>query len=181
VTPIGSNVQIPLDIRLVTATNLNLHQAVANGIFREDLIYRINTVEITIPPLRNRAEDIPLLANHFLAVYANKYRKGKKSLGSETLGHLQRYNWPGNIRELQHAIERAVIMSESQNLHKNDFLLTGKKSSERKTVTNLEDMEREAIVAAIEKYEGNMSKVAKELGLGRTTLYRKMTKYGLEK
>jgi two-component system response regulator HydG len=181
VTPIGSNVQIPLDIRLVTATNLNLHQGVANGVFREDLIYRINTVEITIPPLRNRTEDIPLLANHFLVVYTNKYRKEKKSIGPDTLSHLQRYSWPGNIRELQHAVERAVIMSESQTLSKNDFLLTGKKNSERKTVTSLEDMEREAISAAIEKYEGNMSKVAKELGLGRTTLYRKMAKYGLAK
>jgi two-component system, NtrC family, response regulator HydG len=181
VVPIGSNVQIPLDIRLITATNLDLHDAVTNGIFREDLIYRINTVEIALPPLRNRPEDIPILASHFLSVYASKYRKEKKSIGAEAINHLQRYSWPGNVRELQHAMERAVIMSENQTLGKNDFLLTGRKGSEKKIVTNLEDMERDAIVSAIEKYKGNMSKVAKELGLGRTTLYRKMTKYGLEK
>jgi two-component system, NtrC family, response regulator HydG len=178
ITPLGSNKPIAIDIRLVSATNLNIHESVSAGQFREDLLYRINTVEITLPPLRMRPEDIPLLATHFLKLYSSKYRK-EKFIGSEALKHLQKYSWPGNVRELQHAIERAVIMSDQAELTSRDFLFSSRREGDKREVFNLDDMEKNAITAAIRKYNGNMSKVAKELGVGRTTLYRKMIKYKL--
>jgi two-component system, NtrC family, response regulator HydG len=180
--PLGSNTPVPVDVRLVSATNLSIHEAVSAGEFREDLLYRINTIEITLPPLRQRKEDIPYLADHFLKQYVTKYRKENKTLNSEALHYLQKHTWPGNVRELQHAIERAVIMSENTELSKHDFLFAIKKEQpDKKDVLNLDDMERNAILNAIDKHQGNLSKVARELGVGRTTLYRKMTKYGLEK
>jgi DNA-binding NtrC family response regulator len=182
VIPLGSNKPVGIDIRLVSATNLDVHAAVESGKFREDLLYRINTVEITLPPLRDRPDDIVLLANHFLRIYAMRYRKTNRSIGEEALKNLQQYRWPGNVRELQHAIERAVIMSEHPILTKSDFLFTGRKELHvPKETLSLDDMERKAILLAIQKYQGNMSKVAKELGVGRTTLYRKMVRYGIEK
>lgn len=182
IIPLGGHKPMPIDIRLVCATNLDIHAAVQNGQFREDLLYRINTVEVTLPPLRMRTEDIPLLAKHFLQIYSTKYRKENKSITEEALHHLQKHRWPGNIRELQHTVERAVIMSEHTALNKQDFLFSSKKEiSNKNEALNLDDMERNAILTAIQKYGGNMSKVAKELGVGRTTLYRKMTKYGLDK
>jgi two-component system response regulator HydG len=178
IIPIGSNTPVAIDIRLVSATNSNLHEAVATSQFREDLLYRINTVEITLPPLRQRTDDIPILANHFLNIYKAKYRK-EKTIAPETLKYIQKYSWPGNVRELQHAIERAVIMSEHSELAPRDFLFSSRKEADKKEVINLDEMEKNAITIAIRKYQGNMSKVSKELGIGRTTLYRKMTKYGL--
>jgi two-component system response regulator HydG len=178
ITPIGGNTPVSIDIRLVSATNSKLHDAVGTNQFREDLLYRINTVEITIPPLRQRPEDIPLLARHFLDIYTAKYRK-EKNIGTETLKYIQKYSWPGNVRELQHAIERAVIMSEHSELAPRDFLFSSRKETDRKEIINLDEMEKNAITAAIRKYQGNMSKVSRELGIGRTTLYRKMSKYGL--
>ena len=181
IVPLGSNKPVAVNVRLICATNLDIHGAVEKGEFRQDLLYRINTVELTLPPLRERAEDVPLLARHFLKMYLSKYRKEEKSISDEVLKFLQQHAWPGNVRELQHAIERAVIMSEHTQLRKQDFLLSNKKeTSGAKEALNLEGMERKAIIQAIEKYHGNMSKVAKELGVGRTTLYRKMTKYGLK-
>jgi DNA-binding NtrC family response regulator len=181
IIPLGSNKPVAVNVRLICATNLDIHGAVAKGEFRQDLLYRINTVELTLPPLRERPEDVPLLAKHFLKMYLSKYRKEEKSISDEVLKFLQQHTWPGNVRELQHAIERAVIMSEHTQLRKQDFLLSNKKeTSAPKEALNLESMERKAIIQAIEKYNGNMSKVAKELGVGRTTLYRKMTKYGLK-
>jgi transcriptional regulator with PAS, ATPase and Fis domain len=180
--PLGSNTPVPIDVRLISATNLSIHEAVSSGEFREDLLYRINTIEITLPPLRQRKEDIPYLADHFLKQYVTKYRKENKTLSNEALHYLQKHTWPGNVRELQHAIERAVIMSEHTELSKHDFLFAVKKEQqEKKEALNLDDMERNAILNAIDKHQGNLSKVARELGVGRTTLYRKMTKYGLEK
>lgn len=181
ITPIGSTIPVPINIRLITATNIDIHQAVGKGQFRDDLFYRINTVEVNLPPLRERTEDIPMLANYFSRLYSAKYRKGDKKIPNETILHLQKYPWPGNIRELQHAIERAVIMSEKVDLTKNDFPFTTRKVSPAKQEPlNLDDMEKNAIIAAIEKHKGNLSNVAKELGVGRTTLYRKMSRYGLE-
>lgn len=184
VIPLGSNKPVSVNVRLICATNLVIHDAVAAGLFRGDLLYRINTVEITLPPLRMRTDDIPLLAQHFLRMYTTKYRK-EKTLDDDTIKYLQDYAWPGNVRELQHAIERAVIMSEHAVLKKNDFLFASRKGAPapatRQEPLNLDDMERNAIITAIQKYQGNMSKVAKALGVGRTTLYRKLTKYGLEK
>lgn len=181
VVPLGSTIPVPINIRLITATNMDIHDAVSNGKFRDDLLYRINTVEINLPSLRERKEDIPSLANYFAKLYSAKYRKGEKHLSPETVSHLQKYSWPGNIRELQHAIERAVIMSDKRELTRNDFILTPRKAaSPKQEALNLDDMEKNAIIAAIEKHKGNLSNVAKELGVGRTTLYRKMSKYGLE-
>jgi DNA-binding NtrC family response regulator len=182
ITPIGGNKPIPIDVRLICATNQNIQNAVLAGEFREDLLYRINTVEIALPPLRMRAEDIPVLAKNFLKVYTAKYRKENKTLSEEAIRYLTQYSWPGNVRELQHAIERAVIMSEENTLRKNDFLLSSQPNiGDRTDAHNLDELERKTILSAIQKYKGNMSKVAKELGVGRTTLYRKITKYGLDK
>jgi DNA-binding NtrC family response regulator len=179
IVPLGSNKPVSINIRLVCATNLDIHDAVHNGKFREDLLYRINTVEITLPPLRQRIEDIPLLAKHFLKIYSARYRKENKTISDEAIQYLQKYAWPGNVRELQHAIERAVIMGDQAILVKNDFLFSKKQPPAKTEELNLDEMEQSAIVRAIEKHHGNMSKVAKELGVGRTTLYRKMVKYGL--
>ena len=182
VTPLGSSRPIPVDVRLISATNIDLQQAVRSGQFREDLLYRLNTIVITLPPLRDRTEDIPMLADHFLRIYTTQYHKGEKNISQETIRHLQKYTWPGNIRELQHAVERAVILSDQSTLQKNDFVFSSITQVAGNTEAfNLDDVERKTILAAIQKYNGNLSKVAKELGVGRTTLYRKMEKYGLDK
>lgn len=184
VVRVGTNKPIPVNIRLICATNMPLYNMVRENTFRQDLLYRVNTVEIHLPPLRERDDDIPLLAQHYLNIYAEKYQKGMMQLAGETLVKLQQYHWPGNIRELQHALERSVIMSESNVLQPSDFLLQepGQSPSIEQHVSstlNLEDVERSAIRNAILKHNGNLSRAAKELGLGRTTLYRKMSKYGL--
>lgn len=181
VTPLGANIAVPVNIRLISATNIDIHNAVVIQEFREDLLYRINTVELTIPALRERPQDIIPLAEHFIVMYSNRYRKEVKPLDDEATKHLLGYAWPGNIRELQHAVERAIIMSESDKLKKSDFLLSRRETKVKKEVMNLEEMEKRAIESTIMKHSGNLSKVAKELGLGRTTLYRKLTKYGLDK
>lgn len=182
VVPLGASASIPVDIRLICATNIDIRLAVDSGAFREDLLYRINTVTITLPPLRQRTEDIPILAAHFLQEYVTKYRKENKRLTDEAISALTKYQWPGNIRELRHAIERAVIMSEQTEITRKDLMLTSTREiTEKKDELHLDTMERKAIIMAIQKYQGNMSKVAKELGVGRTTLYRKMAKYGIEK
>jgi DNA-binding NtrC family response regulator len=154
---------------------------VADGTFRQDLLYRINTVEIKLPALRKRTEDIPVLAQHFLHIYAQKYRKPGMKISKTAIKQLQQYAWPGNIRELQHAIERAVIMSDVYELGPEEFLLTSpvRKSEEKNLTYNLEEIEKTAIQQAIKKYQGNLSMAAKELGFGRSTLYRRMEKYGL--
>jgi DNA-binding NtrC family response regulator len=178
---VGSNKPIKVDIRLVCATNQSVYGMVNDGTFRQDLLYRINTVEIKLPPLRERTEDIPVLATHFLNMYAQKYRKPGMKISRETIKQLQQYAWPGNIRELQHALERAVIMSDSYELSPDEFLLSSpsKKSEEKNLTYNLEEIEKAAIQNAIKKYQGNLSLAAKELGFGRSTLYRRMEKYGL--
>jgi two-component system response regulator HydG len=183
VTRIGTNKAIPVDIRLICATNMHVHEMVMENTFRQDLLYRINTVEIFLPPLRERQDDIPQLANHFLKQYSQKYRKEFSSFTSSAMELLQRYPWPGNIRELQHAIERAIIMAEGNQLDSRDFFfLSAKPASEKATVSNtlnLDDMERSTIQRAIDKNGGNISKAAKELGLTRASLYRRLEKYGL--
>ncbi len=182
VTRIGSNQAIPIDIRLICATNMPIYDMVADSSFRQDLLYRINTVEIHLPPLRNRIDDIPLLAEHFTEMYASKYRKPGKKLKPATLKKLQRYSWPGNIRELQHAIERAIIMSETDALEPDDFFFLSQKPDTIKKVEdtlNLDDLERDVIQKAVDKYHGNISKAARELGLTRASLYRRLEKHGL--
>jgi transcriptional regulator with PAS, ATPase and Fis domain len=180
VTRVGSNQHIPVDIRLICATNMPLHQMVKDGTFRQDLLYRINTVEIKVPPLCDRIEDIPLLAQHYLAHYARKYHKQVTSISTGAIEKLKRYPWPGNIRELQHSIERAVIMTDSESLQESDFLFNRPVSSINTSETlNLDEVEKAAIVKALGLSGGNISKAADELGLTRASLYRRMEKYGL--
>jgi two-component system response regulator HydG len=181
VTRLGANKPIPIDVRLICATNMPIHKMVAEKNFREDLLYRINTVEIHVPPLRERLEDIPLLAEHFLKIYSKKYHKPLKNISSATLKKLEKYHWPGNVRELQHALERAVIMSEAKALQPTDFFFTTSEIKEEKLVLanyNLEEAEKALIRKAIRKHGGNISNAAKELGLTRTSLYRRLEKYG---
>ena len=180
VTRVGSNQAIPVDIRLICATNMNLHKMVQEGTFRQDLLYRINTVEIHVPPLTDRVEDIPMLANHYLNHYAKKYHKQVTTIAPEAMDKLKRYAWPGNIRELQHAIERAVIMTDSASLQETDFLLSRSLTSNAPANTlNLDEVEKAAIAKALQMHSGNISKAADELGLTRASLYRRMEKYGL--
>jgi two-component system response regulator HydG len=182
VTRIGSNKPIPIDIRLICATNMPIYDMVADNSFRQDLLYRINTVEIHLPPLRDRQEDIPLLAGHFVNDYCKKYRKTSKTLSASGIKRLQKYSWPGNIRELQHAIERAVIMSEEDTLSPEDFFFLANNPSSNDIQAdnyNLEEIEKNIIQKAINKHNGNISKAAKELGLTRASLYRRLEKHGL--
>lgn len=179
---LGSNKSRAMDIRLICATNMDIDQMVRDNKFRQDLLYRINTVEIEVPPLRQRIEDLPLLANHFLNIYAKKYKKHLKSISSGSLKKLESYHWPGNIRELDHAIERAVIMSDSQILQPEDFLLTITETDEPGGSIqdyHLATMEKLVIQKALKKFDGNVSQAAKELGLTRASLYRRMEKYGI--
>jgi two-component system response regulator HydG len=182
VTRVGSNTPRPFDIRLICATNLLLMEMVEEGTFRQDLLYRINTVNIEIPPLRERTEDIPRLAEHFLSIYAKKYRKEGMRTGAATMKKLEAYHWPGNVRELQHAVERAVIMSSSDVLKPDDFLFApaSRKGDEVLIDSlNLDDAEQAVIEAAMRRYGGNISRVARELGLSRAALYRRLEKYDL--
>ncbi len=180
VTRVGSNQAVEVDIRLICATNMPLAQMVSEGKFRQDLLYRINTVEIMIPPLSDRIDDIPMLANHFLNFYGKKYRKEILSISPEAMNKLKKYPWPGNVRELQHAIERAVIMADSATLQESDFLFSRKGTDAIAADTlNLDEVEKSAVVKAIQLHNGNISKAAEELGLTRASLYRRMEKYGL--
>jgi len=183
VTRLGTNKAIPIDVRLVCATNMPLHEMVGRNEFRQDLLYRVNTVELQLPALRERLDDVPLLVESFLETYGKKYHKPNIKIQSGGLACLQAYHWPGNIRELQHAIERAVIMNESGALKAEDFLLTPSEIPEGGDVHfedfNLERVEKTVIRKAIDKYHGNISQAAKELGLTRSALYRRLEKYGL--
>lgn len=176
---LGENEPVSIDCRIIAATNNDLHAMVEEKEFREDLLYRLNTVELTIPPLRERSSDIALLAGHFLDIFSQKYRKSKMDLEDDAIKYLSGYVWPGNVRELQHAVERAVIMSDGHRLSSGDFLLDDKKVNLPPSTLNLDEMEKVAIEKAIAKNQGNISKAAKELGLGRTTIYRKLDKYGI--
>ena len=180
---LGSNRQIPIDIRLICATNMPLNQMVNEHKFRQDLLYRINTVVIQLPPLRDRRSDIPLLAHHFLKFFKQKYQKPRLQISSSTLKKLQEYAWPGNIRELRHAIERAVILSENDDLIPTDFISRAEEGNSLEDAQlesyNLEKIERWAIQKVMIKHGGNISKAADELGLTRATLYRRLEKYEL--
>jgi two-component system, NtrC family, response regulator HydG len=179
---VGTHKPIPIDIRLVCATNMHIHEMVAENMFRQDLLYRINTVEVNLPPLRDRPEDIPLLIDHFIRMYCHKYRKTKKTITASAIKRLQKYKWPGNIRELQHAIERSVIMGDSDVLAPEDFFFLNKAADSDQKMSdnyNLDDVEKMVIQKAITKNDGNISKAAKELGLTRASLYRRLEKHGL--
>ncbi|WP_420386396.1 sigma-54-dependent transcriptional regulator [Roseivirga sp.] len=181
VTRIGENKSIDLDIRLICATNAQLDELVKNEEFRQDLLFRINTIEIHLPPLRERSDDIPLLAKHFLDQYKQKYKKAGLFIPDYIFARLSKYDWPGNIRELQHAIERAVIMSDGKQLQVSDFNLKETNEAELGQLDsfNLDDLEKWAIESAIKKHQGNVSHAAKELGLSRGALYRRMEKHDI--
>ena len=179
ISRLGSTRALPIDVRLICATNANIREMVENGQFRQDLLYRINTIEIHIPPLRERGEDIVLLAEFFLKKFAHKYKKEVQGLTREAKQKLMRYPWPGNVRELQHAMERAVILSKAAWLKPNDFMLTPqpeKKKSELEEILNLEQLELNAIKRALKLRHGNVSEAAELLGITRYALYRKMSK-----
>ena len=189
VTPLGSNQAIPIDIRLITATNVPIYQLASQNQFRKDLIYRINTVEIVLPPLRERGDDVELLARHFAAHYAPKNHKAIPDFAPATLTKLKQHTWPGNIRELQHAVERAIIMAEGDVLQPHDFSFSTMELDQPQPAATgaivfdqqlpLSEIERETIRRVIEKNKGNISKSAKELGLTRTALYRRLNKHDI--
>ncbi|MBI9052191.1 MAG: sigma-54-dependent Fis family transcriptional regulator [Bacteroidales bacterium] len=181
VFPIGSNLSTKIDVRLVCATNVSLHTLVENNLFRQDLLYRINTVEINVPPLRDRSDDIPQLANHFIDTFCKKYRRQRIKLPDYVERKLQKYKWPGNVRELQHTIERAVILCNESIFKSSDFdFLEGRAHKENQFETfNLEEIEKWAVENCIKKYAGNISRASIELGLTRGALYRRIEKYGI--
>ncbi len=181
IVKLGSNSQIPINIRLITATNRDLNKMITEGLFREDLLYRINTICIDLPPLRDRGNDILLIAEFYLRKYASKYEKYGLKINQKGMDKLLTYNWPGNVRELQHTIEKAVILADDKVLNEDSFSLSNHAVSNtndlhRKT---LEEVEKEMIIANIQKDKGNMSTVAKNLGISRQTLYNKMKRYGI--
>ena len=179
---LGAVDPISIDVRLICATNSDLREKTNDGSFRQDLLYRINTIELHIPPLRERGEDIILLAEHFLSLYNRKYRKEIRGLTREAKAKLMKYAWPGNVRELQHTLERAVILSEHSMLRPDDFLFPSarsEKSEETDEELNLEKLERRTVERALRISGGNMSRAAELLGITRFTLYRKLEKLGL--
>jgi two-component system response regulator HydG len=181
ITRVGSNKTISTDVRLICATNNDIHQMVESERFRQDLLYRINTVEIHLPPLRERSGDILLLANHFLNFYAKKYRKNISKISSQAQQKLNHYSWPGNVRELQHSLERAVIMCEGDILDQDDFFFASKRKQDDVAIDsyNLDEIEQKIIIKVLKQNQGNITQAARELGLTRTSLYRRMEKYGL--
>jgi len=180
---LGTNEPIPVDIRLICATNMPMTELANEARFRKDLIYRINTVEITVPPLRNREDDIVLLANHFAKIYSDKYIKPAVEFDRRAIEKLKSYHFPGNVRELQYTIERAVIMSDGDILQAEDLIFSpiesaGLSAEEPKDL-KLSTIEKNTILRVIEKHHGNITKAAKELGLTRTALYRRLSKYDI--
>lgn len=180
VTKLGDNLPIPIDIRLIAATNKNLPEMIDKGTFREDLLYRINTITIELPPLRQRGNDILLLSEFYLQKYSEKYNKNNLKISDRAKRKLLQYSWPGNVRELQHSIEKAVILSEKNLLTEEYFTLSQNtvKNKNLKNVT-IEEMEKIMIINAINTEKGNMSLVAKKLGITRQTLYNKLKKYDI--
>ena len=183
ISRLGATASTEIDVRLISATNANLYKMVDEGTFRQDLLYRINTIEITLPPLRDRRNDILLLADYFLKRYAQKYKKKVPVISRESQKMLLDYPWYGNVRELQHVMERVVILADTATLKPTDFMLKPnaniEKTEETSKVYNLETLELQTIEKALKLYGGNISKAAKELGLTRAALYRRMEKYGL--
>lgn len=181
ITKVGDNKAIDIDVRLISATNMPVDKMIKEGSFREDLLYRINTIQIHLPPLRERIDDLPILANHFLSSFSEKYKKGTLVFKKSTLNKLAKHEWPGNIRELQHTIEKAVIMSSDNFVKAEDLMFQTVENSEETDAElfNLAINEKKLIEKALIKFEWNMSKTANELGINRSTLYDKIKKYEL--
>jgi DNA-binding NtrC family response regulator len=182
IIPVGSNKPVPIDVRLITATNKYLSEMIKDNLFREDLMFRINTIQIEIPPLNQRAEDIVLLTEHFLKIYGKKYGKSQLRISATAVEKLRKYEWPGNVRELQHMMENSVIMADDdiikpENLHFSTSISTGKSLSDNSL--NLNNIEKLTIKEALFKHKGNINQTAKELGITRKTLYSKIEKYDL--
>lgn len=183
VTPVGEEQPIDLDVRVIAATNCSYAQLTDETRFRQDLLYRLNTIELTLPALRERREDIPLLVDHYLGIYAQKYQRPKPSITAATLAELVQYDWPGNVRALRHSIERALVLSTDNYLSLEHFSLpkkvTNNSHPEIQQNLNLEQLEKNTVITALKKHQGNISHAAQDLGLTRTALYRRMEKYGL--
>ncbi|WP_294628746.1 sigma-54 dependent transcriptional regulator [uncultured Bacteroides sp.] len=178
ITRIGSNKVVPVDIRLISATNKDIPEMVKEGLFREDLFYRINTIHLEIPPLRERGNDILLFAETFLRRFASKYQRPELRMHEQTMEKLRSYHWPGNIRELQHAIEKAVILCEGSVIRPKDILVKQTwKPQTTHTVPNLEEVERQAIETAILQNNGNLTAAAEQLRISRQTLYNKLKRF----
>jgi len=178
IVKLGSNIPVSIDIRLISASNKDLNNMINDGLFREDLLYRINTITINVPPLRERGNDILLLANFYLNKYATKYDKNGLKINSKAQKKLLKYDWPGNVRELLHSIEKAVILADTKTLSEDSFTLNSATSNQKIDLQNktIEEMEKQMILTSIEKEKGNMSAVAKKLGITRPTLYKKLKK-----
>jgi transcriptional regulator with PAS, ATPase and Fis domain len=181
IIPVGSEKTEPIDVRVICATNLLPERLIDENVFRADLLYRINTVEIVLPPLRERREDIPLLLEHFIAMFAEKYNLPARRLTAAALERLTAHSWPGNVRELSHAVERAVILGAGPMLEADDFSLAPPSRSVPRASegSRLDSVEKETIVRALEAHDGNVSRAAQALGLTRASLYRRMEKYGV--
>ncbi|MFN8258406.1 MAG: sigma-54 dependent transcriptional regulator [Bacteroidales bacterium] len=179
ITPVGGSKNIPVDIRLISATNCQIDDLVANGHFRQDLLYRINTIHIEIPSLRERIEDIESLAIFFLKKYARKYNRVNLQMNQVLISKLKEYHWPGNIRELEHTIEKAVILSDGLKIKSDDIMFKPVKKIVKSGPATIEEMEKQMIINALEKNEGNYSIAAEQLGITRQTLYNKTKKYGI--
>ena len=178
---VGSNTEIPVDFRLICATNMNLHEMVYEKKFRQDLLYRMNTVEMRVPSLRERPEDIPLLVDYFLHRYSIKYKRQGIKVDKAVVNRMKKYPWPGNIRELQHAVERAVILNEGKVIQSPELLINSNGPSPRKDVGHLrlDEMEKQFIQQSLQDHDGNVSNTARTLGMTRTALYRRMKKHGI--
>jgi len=181
ITRIGSAIEIPVDIRLICATNRNLHQMVNERRFREDLLYRINMVEIHVPSLKERKDDIPLLIDHYLEMFKQKYHKPKLRISQNTIGKLKKYPWPGNVRELKNAVERAIILGNSGQLSPSSLFVPGYSVSETQSEDSfdLDKNEKQLILKAINHNRGNITNAARDLGIARVALYRRMKKHGI--
>ena len=178
--PVGSHEPVVLDTRVICATNMPLYNMVEEKSFRQDLLYRINTVEIRVPPLRERKGDIPLLADHFLSQLKKKYNKPDISLHRSALPKLEAYFWPGNVRELRHLMERAVILSENDIIEPHKFIAPQRTQASNRITLNLDELERKSILKALEIHNGNITKAAKDLGITRAALYRRIEKFNFE-
>lgn len=179
VTRLGSNRKILIDIRLIAATNQNVQEMVKQSLFRQDLFYRLNTIQVEIPPLRNRQEDIPLFADFFLKKYADMYKRPGLSFHQQAMDKMVSYHWPGNIRELSHTIEKVVILSEKNTIRAIDLTIHAGKMAPIIKASNLDDVERQAIETAINQHDGNLTAAAEQLGVSRQTLYNKLKRFNL--
>ena len=183
VVPVGANKPIPIDVRVVAATNVSTDKLTDEKRFRQDLLFRLNTIEIELPPLRERREDIPILLQHYLSLYARKYDRPQRGLPSHLVEVLTRHDWPGNVRALRHAAERAVIMADGERYHLDDFPLPQRSETASLSVVgdslNLDQLEKQMIERALRMHHFNVSLAAAELGLSRGALYRRMEKHGL--